>query len=114
MGKKALYNKVNKVELKESLAAELFDRITASFYRYVKIDEPELFRDDLYQKWDMLNIFGRVYVSKEGINSQISVPEKHWNKFIAQLNKIEELKNIHIKQALQDGPSFYKLTIKVR
>ena len=114
MGKKALYNKVNKVELKESLAAEPFDRITASFYRYVKIDEPELFRDDLYQKWDMLNIFGRVYVSKEGINSQISVPEKHWNKFIAQLNKIEELKNIHIKQALQDGPSFYKLTIKVR
>ena len=69
MGKKALYNKVNKVELKESLAAEPFDRITASFYRYVKIDEPELFRDDLYQKWDMLNIFGRVYVSKEGINS---------------------------------------------
>ena len=42
MGKKALYNKVNKVELKESLAAEPFDRITASFYRYVKIDEPEL------------------------------------------------------------------------
>ena len=30
------------------------------------------------------------------------------------MNKIKELNDIHVKQALQDGPSFYKLIIKVR
>ena len=47
MKKKALFNKVNKLELKKLLEEESFDRITASFYRYIKIDEPNTFRDHL-------------------------------------------------------------------
>ena len=114
MKKKALFNKVNKLELKKLLNEEPFDRTTVSFYRYINIDEPNTFRDHLYYEWDRLNIFGRVYIAKEGINAQISVPDHNWETFIIQLNKIKELNDIHVKQALQDGPSFYKLIIKVR
>jgi len=114
MKKKALFNKVNKLELKKLLNEEPFDRTTVSFYRYINIDEPNTFRDHLYYEWDRLDIFGRVYIAKEGINAQISVPDHNWETFIIQLNKIKELNDIHVKQALQDGPSFYKLIIKVR
>ena len=114
MKKKALFNKVNKLELKKLLNEEPFDRTTVSFYRYINIDEPNTFRDHLYYEWDRLNIFGRVYIAKEGINAQINVPDHNWETFIIQLNKIKELNDIHVKQALQDGPSFYKLIIKVR
>ncbi|SVC37257.1 uncharacterized protein METZ01_LOCUS290111, partial [marine metagenome] len=57
-------------------------------------------------------VFGRVYVATEGINAQVSVPD--WDVFLSQMNGIKELKRIPIKRALQDGHSFYKLSIKVR
>jgi UPF0176 protein len=64
--------------------------------------------------WNKLNIFGRIYVATEGINAQLSVPEHHWNQFLETMNSFPILKNILVKKALQEGISFYKLTIKVR
>lgn len=114
MKKNQLFNKVNKKELKLALSNEPFDRITASFYHYVDIASPIDLRDELYLKWDKMKVFGRVYISYEGVNAQISIPEQNWKKFHAHLHEIDELRNTPIKQALQDGDSFYKLTIKVR
>ena len=114
MKKNNLFNKINREDLKESLKAESFERITVSFYKYFNIYDPDSFRDILYLKWDELKIFGRVYIASEGINAQISVPKTHWSQFLATLNEIKELENVPIKKALKDGDSFYKLTIKVR
>ena len=114
MKKQPLFNKVNREVLKKKLLNETFQRNTVSFYKYFEIQSPISFRDDLYKKFDRLNIFGRVYIAKEGINAQISVPIPNWNEFIKKLEKIKDLKNISLKKALQDGKSFYKLTIKVK
>ncbi len=114
MKKNTLFNKINREELKESLKAESFERITASFYKYFNINNPDTLRDILYLKWDQLKIFGRVYIASEGINAQISVPKNYWHQFRATLNDTKELENVPIKKALKDGDSFYKLTIKVR
>jgi len=114
MKKNTLFNKINREELKESLKAESFERITASFYKYFNINNPDTLRDILYLKWDQLKIFGRVYIASEGINAQISVPKNYWHQFRANLNDTKELENVPIKKALKDGDSFYKLTIKVR
>ena len=72
MNKDILYNKKSRDQLKQELDAEIFDRITCSFYRYMDIEEPIHFRDVLYREWSRLKILGRVYVAKEGINAQIS------------------------------------------
>ncbi|HKJ40746.1 MAG TPA: rhodanese-related sulfurtransferase [Sunxiuqinia sp.] len=110
-----LYNKFSKEELKARLMAETFKRTTISFYRYVRIEEPLDFRNNLYVKWNELNCFGRIYVAREGINAQMCVPEHNLEQFLAQLDEMEELKNMPIKYAVEDdGKSFYKLTIKVR
>ena len=110
-----LYNKYSQEELKERLRKENFKRTTISFYRYVSIDHPEELRDQLFIDWSSLNILGRIYLSKEGINAQMSVPEHNWTTFIKKLNSYKEFENIPITIAIEDdGRSFYKLKIKIR
>ena len=114
-GKKNLFNKLGRVEAISRLKSETFKRITISFYKYVIIDDPFSFRDELFLKWNSLAAFGRIYVANEGINAQMSIPEHNWKKFEIGLNQIKELKNIPFKIAVEDdGKSFFKLTIKVR
>lgn len=110
-----LYNRINKEELKERLMAETFRRKTISFYRYVIIEDPAEFRDTLYRAWAARDCFGRIYIAREGINAQMSVPEHHLKGFLEQLDTIAELNSMPIKYAVEDdGKSFYKLTMKVR
>ena len=51
MKNKYLYNQKNKEELIEKINKEPFDRITCSFYKYVKLENVQQLRDDLYSKW---------------------------------------------------------------
>jgi UPF0176 protein len=110
-----LENRVNKEILKQRLINEPFKRRTLSFYRYINIENPVEFRDNLFREWSQLDCFGRIYVAREGINAQMSIPEHKLESFLLQLNSITELAEVPIKYALvDDGKSFYKLTIKVR
>ena len=110
-----LQNRVNKKELKERIREESLERITVSFYRYVIIDNPQDLRDDLFKQWSALQILGRIYVAREGINAQMSVPKEHWDAFKSQLYADTRFHAIPFKIAVEDdGKSFYKLTIKVR
>lgn len=112
---KALYNKVNKIELRKALMEEPFQRITLSFYQYAHIGNVRLFRDHIYNLLESVNVFGRIYVANEGINAQISVPEHHIDKFRDKLNEIVFLNNVRLNFAIDDdGKSFIKLIIKIR
>ena len=111
----ALYNKIDRKVLKEELSASEEARTTLSFYQYYQITDPEGFRNDLYQQWEPLGVYGRVYVAKEGINAQISVPEANFERFRDQLYQFPWLKGVRLNIAIEDdGKSFYKLKIKVR
>ena len=113
--KVALFNKLGREDLEEELNNETFKRITVSLYRYVNIKNPEIFRDVLYGCWAELNIKGRIYLAKEGINAQFSCPEDNWEAFNETLEDYDYLKDVPLKIAVEDdGKSFIKLTIKVR
>ena len=91
------------------------DRITISFYQYHNITNPKSLRDQLFQDWDELDVLGRIYVSFEGINAQLSVPSDNLNALKEHLNTISFLKNVRLNVAIeQNDKSFLKLTIKVR
>ena len=114
MKKEILYNKKNRLDLEKELKNETFSRVTCSFYRYILIEKPELARDQLYRDWSDLKIFGRIYIANEGINAQLSCPEKNWDLFIKTMNSRDFLKDVSLKKAIQDGASFYKLVIKIK
>ena len=115
MVKNNLFNRKNKAQLLQEQLKETFRRKTCSFYRYLKITDPKSMRDNLYQEWVGLNILGRVYLAKEGINAQISVPVSNWNNFIIKLDNHPEFLDMQIKTAVkEDDLSFLKLIVRVK
>jgi UPF0176 protein len=110
-----LHNRVSNEELKQRLMEESFHRITISFYQYFPVQNPQAFRDELYKQLNAFQVFGRIYIAKEGINAQISVPEHHMDAFRNYLYSIEPLKDLRLNIAVDDdGKSFWVLKIKVR
>ncbi len=110
-----LHNRVGRNLLKEKLYKESFKRVTLSLYKYVLISEVEALRDELYKQWTTLQVFGRVYLAKEGINAQVSIPEHHFHAFKEILENSLYFKNTPLKIAVEDdGKSFYKLILKVK
>jgi UPF0176 protein len=110
-----LHNRVSQEELKKRLYEETIFRNTVSFYHYFFIEDPASFRDELYKGLNALNVFGRIYVAREGINAQVSVPETGFESFKTFLYSYEALNNIRLNSAVDnDGKSFWVLKVKVR
>ncbi|MEP7257506.1 MAG: rhodanese-related sulfurtransferase [Flavitalea sp.] len=110
-----LHNRVSQKELKERLYQETERRITFSFYQYFRIEDTQLFRDDLYLQLSVLKVFGRVYIAREGINAQLSVPEDYFQAFKDYLHSMEHFRDLRLNIALDnDGRSFWVLKIKIR
>lgn len=110
-----LYNKLSAKEREELIAAANQKRLTLSFYQYAQIGNPQIFRDHLFIVWSELDVLGRIYVAKEGINAQLSVPSEHFEAFKKHIDSISFLQNVRLNIAVeQDNFSFLKLKIKVR
>ncbi len=110
-----LYNKLSAAQRAQLIDEAGKDRLTISFYQYFKIENPQLFRDKLFAEWDALEVLGRIYVSYEGINAQLSVPAENFLALKEQLDTISFLKDIRLNVAIeQDNKSFLKLKVKVR
>ena len=110
-----LYNKLSAQERAVLLEEAGTERLTLSFYHYAHIGNPQLFRDHLFITWNALEVLGRIYVAKEGINAQLSVPAPQFEAFKKHLDSVDFLKGIRLNIAVeQDLKSFLKLTIKVK
>jgi len=110
-----LHNRISRKELKERIVSDTTPRITISFYCYFKIEEPKLFRDELYKQLKALDVMGRIYLAQEGINAQVSLPTHNLELFRQYLYSIEPLNGIRLNIAVDDdGKSFYVLDVKVR
>ena len=101
--------------LKKRLLSEGAPRTTLSFYRYVDLPDPAALRDALYAEWEPMGVLGRIYLAKEGINAQLSLPSDRLDLFRTCLDAREPFAQVPFKIAVEDdGLSFLKLTIKVR
>lgn len=110
-----LHNRVSRRELKERMLHDSTPRTTISFYNYIYIPDPKLFRDELYTQFKNLGVMGRIYIATEGINAQISVPTAHVDRFRETLYAIPGFDQLRLNSAVDDdGKSFFVLDIKVR
>ena len=110
-----LYNKLSAKERAALIDKAGDERFTLSFYQYAHIGNPEIFRNHLFIAWDEMDVLGRIYVAKEGINAQLSVPATNFNTFKSFLDGIHFLHNVRLNIAIeQDNKSFLKLKVKVR
>lgn len=90
--------------------------VTISFYKYHHIENPNSFRDQFFLALNALEVLGRIYVSKEGINAQFSVPTERLVEFRKALDQIDWLVAIRLNFAVEESTEFpfLKLKIKVR
>lgn len=110
-----LKNKYDKKTLEDFVRKESFERLTLSFYRYVRILDPAKTRDELYEVLSQIKILGRIYLAKEGINAQISVPVPEHSRLRTAIDSIPEFKGVNFNEALENNKfAFLKLAIKVR
>ena len=112
MLKNNLLNRSNKEQLIHAINLEQFERTTCSFYRYINFKDLNNIRNQLYAKFIEINILGRIYIAREGINAQVSVPSTNWDRFIEILESFTEFKNMRIKSAVMHSKySFIKLIV---
>lgn len=110
-----LYNTLSAKEREAILEQAGDDRLTLSFYQYAKIGNPAIFRNHLFIAWNDMEVLGRIYVAREGINGQLSLPAKNFDTFKDFLDGIYFLKNVRLNIAIEhDLKSFLKLKVKIR
>ena len=110
-----LYNKLSNEERAILIKKANEKRLTLSFYKYHHIGNVEIFRNHLFVNFDSLQVLGRIYVAKEGINSQLSIPAKKIENLKEFLDSITFLKNIRLNVGIEhNDESFLKLKIKVK
>ena len=107
---------LSREDKKRLVAADGVFRTTLSFYKYVRIEDPEALRVELLSQFGELGCLGRIYLAHEGINAQMNVPTAHFDAFDAYMKSNEMFADVPYKIAVEEGndPSFYKLMIKVR
>jgi UPF0176 protein len=60
-------------------------------------------------------VLGRIYVAKEGINAQLSLPADNFYAFKDTIEAYDFMQGMRLNIAMEhDDHSFFKLTIKVR
>jgi len=110
-----LHNKWDKETLLNKLEQDGRPRTTLSFYRYAKVANPDFLRNHLFSAWSAVGVLGRIYVSYEGINAQLSLPSEEFEAFRSTLEDIDWLRNTRLNIAIEgNDKSFLKLIIKVR
>ncbi|HLO80224.1 MAG TPA: rhodanese-related sulfurtransferase [Chitinophagaceae bacterium] len=110
-----LHNRVSRKELKERIQKDETPRTTISFYNYIPIPDPQLFRDEMYKHYLEIGVLGRIYVAHEGINAQISVPTANLESFKEYLYSLPGFEGLRLNIAVDDnGKSFFVLDVKVR
>ncbi|CAL4043126.1 tRNA uridine(34) hydroxylase [Buchnera aphidicola (Tetraneura ulmi)] len=83
---KNLHNLIERKILKKKIINKIEKRVIVSFYKYFFISDIFSFRNNLYKLLVFFNVLGRVYVSEEGINAQISIPKE---KYLILKKKIQ-------------------------
>jgi len=110
-----LHNRVSRKELKEKMLRDTTPRVTVSFYNYIPIKEPDIFRNNFYLKLKSLGALGRIYIAAEGINAQMNVPRDQFESFRDYLYSLPGFEGLRLNTAVEEkGSSFFVLDVKVR
>ena len=110
-----LYNKLSAKQRTILIEKAGGKRLTLSFYKYHDIKNCQLFRDHLFLKWNILEVLGRIYIAKEGINAQLSLPSENFKNFKKSIDEIDFLNGVRLNIAIEhNNHSFLKLKIKLR
>lgn len=89
--------------------------LSITFYKYFRLENPELYRE--YYKKLMLkhNIKGKIILAEEGINGAIAGSKEDCMNFLQELRTIKEFNDLTWRTTISDGVQCFKRTlVKIR
>ncbi|MDQ6622022.1 MAG: rhodanese-related sulfurtransferase [Verrucomicrobiota bacterium] len=84
------------------------------FYKYVRVEDPEIFANEQRALCVLLGLKGRVLIAAEGINGTLAGPLAAINSYIERLHADARFANVAFKISQGDAHTFPKLVVKVR
>jgi len=84
------------------------------FYKYVKIDEPEVTVAEHLKKCKEIGLKGRIFIGSEGINGTCSGTVEQTDAYKAMMDADENFKDIIYKVDEVDAHVFKKMHVRVR
>ncbi|KAF9084818.1 hypothetical protein BGX23_010189 [Mortierella sp. AD031] len=93
------------------------DYVTLSYYQFRPIPEDDLLKIQYYFLTDLraMDVVGRIYVSAEGINAQISCPKDRVDSFKSYYSTHWPIfDKIRFNPAMSEGKAFKKLHVRIR
>ncbi len=84
------------------------------FYKYVTIEDPRSFAEDLETRAHSLELKGRVLIAEEGINATLEGTTENTQTLIDQFRADPRFADINIKTSVGTGTTFPKLAVRVR
>lgn len=93
------------------------DYVTLSFYQFRPIAEEDLIKIQYYFLSDLraMDVVGRIYISTEGINAQISCPKGRVDEFKSYYSTQWPIfDKIRFNPAMSEGKAFKKLHVRVK
>ncbi|KAF9963640.1 hypothetical protein BGZ70_007268 [Mortierella alpina] len=93
------------------------DYITLSFYQFRPIADEDLIKIQYYFLSDLraMDVVGRIYISTEGINAQISCPKSRADEFKRYYSTQWPIfDKIRFNPAMSEGKAFKKLHVRVK
>ncbi|WEG10865.1 rhodanese-related sulfurtransferase [Pullulanibacillus sp. KACC 23026] len=84
------------------------------YYKYVKIEEPELYTQEHLKFCKDLGVKGRILISQEGINGTISGTVEQTDRYIEAMRKDPRFSDMVFKIDEADGHAFKRISVKHR
>ena len=85
-----------------------------SFYRYVRIEQPEEMRDSIRTYCEEHSILGRILIATEGINGAVSGTDEEIRAFQHYLAENPLFAQLTFREQVADVNTYHKLVVRVR
>ena len=90
------------------------ENIVAAFYKYVKIDNPDLFQKVHLDFCLSIGLKGRILVGEEGINGSVCGTKEAVDKYKSKLKSNPLFDDIQFKEHTANRQAFRKMFVRVR
>lgn len=88
--------------------------VVAALYKFVRIEDPETFRNNLFAFMEKNEIRGTVLVAYEGINGTVSGSRAHVDAFLQYLRSDERLADLEHKESYSEKCPFLRTKVRLK
>ena len=88
--------------------------VVAALYKFVTIDDPPTFRNDLFRLMNENGIRGTILVAREGINGTVSGLRDQLDAFLSQIRMDPRLRDLEHKESLAEVCPFLRTKVRLK